>query len=63
MSKGSINEVRRLSDDTIKEMVASSGKKHLLPTEVCFVAYIEFKSETQALEDDCLAFCYSPASG
>ena len=36
-SKGSINEARRLSDDTIKEMVASSGKKYLLPTEVCFV--------------------------
>ncbi|XP_066361472.1 DNA-directed RNA polymerase I subunit 1-like [Miscanthus floridulus] len=34
VSKGSINEVRRLSDDTIKEMVASSGKKHLLPTEI-----------------------------
>jgi len=30
--------VGRLSDDAIKEMVASSGKKHLLPTEVCFVA-------------------------
>jgi DNA-directed RNA polymerase I subunit RPA1 len=38
VSKGSINEVRRLSDDAVKEMVASSGKKHLLPTEVCFVS-------------------------
>jgi DNA-directed RNA polymerase I subunit RPA1 len=37
VSKVSTSEVRRLSDDTIKEMVASSGKKHLLPTEVCFL--------------------------
>ncbi|KAL5201461.1 hypothetical protein ABZP36_035815 [Zizania latifolia] len=32
-SKGSNNATRRISDDTIKEMVASSGKKHLLTTE------------------------------
>ena len=38
VSKGSINKVRRLPHDAIKQMVASSGKKHLLPTEVCFVA-------------------------
>uniref|UniRef100_A0A0E0HTF2 DNA-directed RNA polymerase subunit n=1 Tax=Oryza nivara TaxID=4536 RepID=A0A0E0HTF2_ORYNI len=33
LSRRSTNETRRISDDTIKEMVASSGKKHLLTTE------------------------------
>ena len=43
LSKGPINETRRLSDDTIKEMVASSGKKHLLTTEVTHSVFFGLK--------------------
>ncbi|CAD6271366.1 unnamed protein product [Miscanthus lutarioriparius] len=53
VSKGSINEVRRLSDDTIKEMVASSGKKHLLPTEVESILKDLWKNEARF----CMLLC------
>ncbi|CAN6216331.1 unnamed protein product, partial [Urochloa humidicola] len=53
VSKGSTNEVRRLSDDTIKEMVASSGKKHLLPTEVESVLKDLWKNEARF----CMLLC------
>ncbi|CAN6207284.1 unnamed protein product [Urochloa humidicola] len=53
VSKGSTNEVRRLSDDTIKEMVASSGKKHLLPTEVESILKGLWKNEARF----CMLLC------
>ncbi|CAL4947601.1 unnamed protein product [Urochloa decumbens] len=52
-SKGSINGARRLSDDTIKEMVASSGKKHLLPTEVEYILKGLWKNEARF----CMLLC------
>ncbi|CAN6220809.1 unnamed protein product [Urochloa humidicola] len=52
-SKGSINGARRLSDDTIKEMVASSGKKHLLPTEVESILKDLWKNEARF----CMLLC------
>ncbi|KAK8455838.1 hypothetical protein SEVIR_4G227300v4 [Setaria viridis] len=52
-SKGSINEVRHLSDDTIKEFVASSGKKHLLPTEVESILKGLWKNEARF----CMLLC------
>nr|CAB3468405.1 unnamed protein product [Digitaria exilis] len=53
VSKGSINEVSRLSDDTIKEMVASSGKRHLLPTEVESILKDLWKNEARF----CMLLC------
>ncbi|WVZ79416.1 hypothetical protein U9M48_026996 [Paspalum notatum var. saurae] len=53
VSKGTINEVRRLSDDAIKEMVASSGKKHLLPTEVESILKDLWKNEARI----CMLLC------
>ncbi|KAL6602987.1 hypothetical protein ACP70R_043348 [Stipagrostis hirtigluma subsp. patula] len=53
VSKGSTNERRRLSDDTIKEMVASSGKKHLLPTEVESILKDLWKNEAKF----CMLLC------
>ncbi|KAJ1259889.1 hypothetical protein BS78_10G190500 [Paspalum vaginatum] len=53
VSKGTINEVKRLSDDTIKEMVASSGKKHLLPTEVESILKDLWKNEARV----CMLLC------
>ncbi|CAL5053727.1 unnamed protein product [Urochloa decumbens] len=52
-SKGSINGARRLSDDTIKEMLASSGKKHLLPTEVESILKDLWKNEARF----CMLLC------
>ncbi|PVH47541.1 hypothetical protein PAHAL_4G083800 [Panicum hallii] len=52
-SKGSINEGRHLSDDSIKEMVASSGKKHLLPTEVEIILKDLWKNEAKF----CMLLC------
>ncbi|ONL97766.1 DNA-directed RNA polymerase I subunit 1 isoform X1 [Zea mays] len=53
VSKDSINEVRGLSDDTIKELVASSGKKHLLPTEVESILKDLWKNEARF----CMLLC------
>ncbi|TVU08159.1 hypothetical protein EJB05_41549 [Eragrostis curvula] len=44
---------RRISDDTIKEMVASSGKKHLLPTEVESILKDLWKKEARF----CMLLC------
>ncbi|KAL6873364.1 hypothetical protein ACP4OV_013446 [Aristida adscensionis] len=53
VSKGSTSEIRHLSDDTIKEMVASSGKKHLLPTEVESILKDLWKNESRF----CMLLC------
>uniref|UniRef100_A0A0D9WS33 DNA-directed RNA polymerase subunit n=1 Tax=Leersia perrieri TaxID=77586 RepID=A0A0D9WS33_9ORYZ len=52
-SRGSTNETRRISDDTIKEMVASSGKKHLLTTEVESILKDLWKNEARF----CMLLC------
>nr|ACN85301.1 putative RNA polymerase A(I) large subunit [Oryza coarctata] len=52
-SRGSTNETRRISDDTIKEMVASSGKKHLLTTEVESILKNLWKNEARF----CMLLC------
>uniref|UniRef100_A0A0E0LDG9 DNA-directed RNA polymerase subunit n=1 Tax=Oryza punctata TaxID=4537 RepID=A0A0E0LDG9_ORYPU len=52
-SRRSTNETRRISDDTIKEMVASSGKKHLLTTEVESILKDLWKKEARF----CMLLC------
>jgi DNA-directed RNA polymerase I subunit RPA1 len=53
LSRRSTNETRRISDDTIKEMVASSGKKHLLTTEVESILKDLWKKEARF----CMLLC------
>uniref|UniRef100_A0A0D3GIM6 DNA-directed RNA polymerase subunit n=1 Tax=Oryza barthii TaxID=65489 RepID=A0A0D3GIM6_9ORYZ len=53
LSRRSTNETRHISDDTIKEMVASSGKKHLLTTEVESILKDLWKKEARF----CMLLC------